>query len=330
MAAIGSGNLTLLDQIKRRAPDGSIARVVEVLTQRNAVLQDAVWKEGNLPTGHRFVSRTALPSIAFRRFNEGVATSKSRTAQIDETCGMLEGWSAIDVELAKLNGDEAAFRMTEAIAFAQSMNNQVEQSFIYSSSKTAPEQIMGLSPRMDAITGAQYPNQIIPCSAGASGNDQSSIWLVGWGDTTVYAIYPKGSTGGLEHNDRGILPWDDGTGKKFDAYISNWKWKFGLCVEDARYLVRIPNVDTSMIAANGFDIIEAMVKAYHQIYDPNNARLAFYVNRKIATYLHLQALEATKTSTLRVEDIGGKPVLTFLGVPVRQTDAITNTEAPLA
>jgi len=286
-----------------------------------------VWKEGNLPTGHRFVSRMALPSLAFRRFNEGVATSKSRTNQIDETCGMLEGWSAIDVELAKLNGDEAAFRLSESLGFAQAMNNQVEQSLVYSNTASNPEQILGFTPRLNAIsTNTLNPAQIIPCSAAPSGSDQSSMWLVGWGDQSIYGIFPKGSVGGLEHNDRGILPWDDGTGKKYDAYVSNWKWKFGLVVEDWRYLVRICNIDTSSTTFSGFDLIEAMVRAYHQLFNPAAVRPVWYCNRKIATFLHLQALEATKTSTIRIEEIGGKPVTTCLGCPVRETDAILNTE----
>lgn len=329
MATINSDLPTMLDQIKKLDPDGSTASVVESLTRRNAILADAVFMEGNLPTGHRFTSRTALPSVAFRRFNEGVAPSKGRTSQVDEACGMLTGFSVVDVDLADLGGNAPAFRAGEDNAFTQSLNNQAETSFIYSSTKTAPEAIMGLSPRLDATTGPAG-SQIIKCHPAAAGNDQTSIWLVSWSPETVFGIYPKGSKVGIEQKDLGVQLWDDGSGKKFDAYVTKWNWKFGLCVKDSRYLVRIANVDNSLLVSTDRTIIEAMVKAYHQMQDTKTGRLAFYVNRTVGTYLHLQALNSTTNSTLTIEKIGGQPVTHFLGVPVRETDALLNSEAVVA
>ena len=114
-----TGLPTLLDQIKRTDPDGTIADIIEALTQRNPILQDAVAMEGNLPTGHRLTIRDGLPQVGWRMFNEGVDRGKSTTIQVDETCGMLEGRSVVDCKLAKLNGNEAAFRSSEDMSFLQ-------------------------------------------------------------------------------------------------------------------------------------------------------------------------------------------------------------------
>jgi hypothetical protein len=73
MATINDTGLpTLLDQVKRTAPGGAIDRIIEQLTKKNPILEDMVWQEGNLPTGHRFTSRTSLPSVGWRRLNEGM------------------------------------------------------------------------------------------------------------------------------------------------------------------------------------------------------------------------------------------------------------------
>src|SRR5574343_847917 len=109
MATLGAYALTLIDWAKRLDPDGMTADIVEMLDETNEVLSDMLWIQGNLPTGHRTTVRTGLPSVAWRLLNAGVTPSKASTAQIDEQCGILEAWSEVDVELAKLNGNEAAY-----------------------------------------------------------------------------------------------------------------------------------------------------------------------------------------------------------------------------
>ena len=66
--------------------------------------------------------RTGLPAVAWRLLNQGVTPSKSTTAQIDEQAGMLEAWSEVDKDLALLNGNTASFRLSEARAFLEAMN----------------------------------------------------------------------------------------------------------------------------------------------------------------------------------------------------------------
>src|ERR1700728_5349537 len=119
MATQGNTVLTVIDWAKRLDPDGAIPDIVELLQLTNEILLDMLWMEGNLPTGHRSTVRTGLPTAAWRLLNNGVTPSKSRTAQIDEAVGILEAWSEVDCELAELNGNEAAFRLSEAQAFIE-------------------------------------------------------------------------------------------------------------------------------------------------------------------------------------------------------------------
>ena len=75
MATINATTLTLLDHAKRLDPDGKVAAIAELLSQSNEMLTDMLYKEGNLPTGMRSTLRTQLPSVAFRRVNEGKAAA---------------------------------------------------------------------------------------------------------------------------------------------------------------------------------------------------------------------------------------------------------------
>jgi hypothetical protein len=328
MSVIGNTLPTLADLAKRLDPKGATIPMVEQLQRNNPIIMDAVFKEGNLQTGERVSTRTGLPAIGYRRFNEGITPSKGQSDTFDETCAMIEGLHVVDADLAELNGG-AAYRMQEGQGFVQSFENEVETGFIYNSTKVSPEKFMGFSPRLDATAGNPAASQIKKMDPAAAGNDQSSVWFVAWGLNSVYGIVPKGSKAGLTHKDLGTQLWDDGTGKKFEALVSKWKWNVGLVVKDWRYIVRLANIDTGNLAKTGDALIVAMIEALDQLQDLNTGRVAIYTNRKISTYLKLQARDTTKNSTISLETVDGRPVTMFGGVPVRRTDAILNTEAPV-
>ena len=50
MATLSTANLTLADWAKRSDPDGRVPIVAELLSQSNEILDECVFKEGNLPT----------------------------------------------------------------------------------------------------------------------------------------------------------------------------------------------------------------------------------------------------------------------------------------
>jgi hypothetical protein len=330
MAGVNGTFPSILDVAKTIDPQGKPAAAIEMLAQNNPLLAESVWKEGNLPTGHRYTARTALPSVTWRRMNEGVNFGKAKNDQVDETCGQMAAMGAVDKETLKLYGaGGAAYRLNQQKGFLQAFNNELETGFFYHSIKTNPEKIQGLAPRLDATTNP-WGSQILKLDGSASGNDQTSIWLIGWGLDTVFAMYPKGSSAGIEHTDMGEQLVDDGTGKKFVGMVDSWAWKCGLCVEDARYLVRIANVDTGNLTSANLTLIYGMVDATYMVQDLRNARFAFYCNRTVARFLHKQAIAGTTQSTLAIEKIGGEAVTTLLGIPIRRTDALLNTEAPIS
>ncbi|HVJ30660.1 MAG TPA: hypothetical protein VNA66_10160, partial [Gammaproteobacteria bacterium] len=245
MATLSTGALTLLDWAKRRDPDGTTALIVEMLNQTNEILKDMRWLEGNLPTGHRTTIRTGLPSVYWRLMNQGVPTSKSTTAQATENCGMLEAWSEVDKDLAKLNGDLNAFRMSEASAFVEAMNQEMAQTLFYGNSGLAPEEFTGLSPRYSSLTATNGSNIL---NAAGAGSDNSSVWLVVWGQNSVFGTFPKGSKAGLVHEDFGEQTVDTVLGiggSRMRAYQERYQWQGGLVVKDWRYVVRIANIDIS-------------------------------------------------------------------------------------
>jgi hypothetical protein len=332
MATLASGQLTLADWAKRLDPEGKIeVKIAEILSQTNEILEDAVFIEGNLPTGHRVNIRTGLPTVYWRSLNQGVPRSKSTTAQVDESCGMLEAYSAVDKDLAELNGNTAAFRLSEDAAFLEAMNQAQAQTLFYGNPAADPRQYLGLSTRYSTIAGAGNAQNII--DAGGTASNNASIWLVVWGENTVFCPFPKGSKAGLVSEDDGILTIYDSNNNPFKAYQTHYQWKNGLVVKDWRYVVRIANINTANLVneSGAADLIKLMSRALDRIPNLSMGRAAFYMNRTLFSMMRIQALNKSQNAISVQEGLTqfGQPVrwLDFLGVPLRKVDQLLNTEA---
>ena len=338
MATLSNSNLTLADWAKRTDPDGRVPVVAELLSQSNEILDDCVFKEGNLPTGERVVIRTGLPTVYWRALNQGIPSSKSTTAQVDEACGLLESRSEVDKDLAMLNGNTAQFRLSEDTAFLEAMNQTQATTLFYGNPATDPKTFLGLAPRYSAISGAQNAQNVLS-AGGADAAVNTSIYLVVWGDQTVYCPFPKGSKAGLIHEDLGEQTVYNSDGTRLQAYATRYQWKNGLVVKDWRYVVRICNVNVTHLLAQSDSqaatastaIIKLMSRALYRIPNMAMGRAAFYMNRTVHSGMAIAALDKSQYVLKVNEGLTqfGMPSswLSFIGVPLRRVDAIVNTEA---
>lgn len=346
MATLSSkpGAVTLLDWANSIDPDGKTATVVELLNQSNEILTDMQWLEGNLPTGHKAAIRTGLPTSIWRKMYQGVPPSKSLRATVEDSCGMLETRSEVDKDVIELNGNTSSFRLSEAQAFLESMNQTMAETLIYGDASTAPEQFNGLKVRYDTFSGTIGQNVIDGGSASGQ-TDNTSVYLVVWGPQTIHGIFPKGSKAGLQHEDLGLIDAFDGSNNRYRAYADHWQWKCGLHVKDWRYVVRIANIDVSdLLAVTGTQATTAatflpklMVKALARIPFMGMGKAVFYANRTVKEMLAIQAMEKNQSVLslqASVQEFGkvspgwvNNGTVTVLGVPVRTVDRIDLTEA---
>jgi len=334
MAALTANNPTLLDVARRTDPSGNIATIVELLNQTNPVLDDMTFVEGNLETGHKTTVRTGLPTPTWRKLYGGVQPTKSTTAQVTDSCGMLEAYAEVDKALADLNDNTAAFRLSEDRAHIEGMAQELASTIIYGNEGDQPEAFTGLAPRYNSLSAANADNII---SAGGSGADNTSIWLVVWGDQTMHGIYPKGSRAGLDMQDKGQVTIEsvDGAGGRMEAYRTHYRHDCGLTVRDWRFAARVCNIDVSALTTDGTAadraaaqkaLINFMVQASERIPSLSKGRAVWYVNRTIREQLRLGILEKI-AGNLAWETVSGKRVMTFDDIPVKRTDALLNTEA---
>lgn len=343
-ASASNNNTRMLDVVKQQAPDGSLYPIIESMSKLTPFFTDAAWIPCNNGTFHRINRRTALPAPTRRRINKGVPGTRSETNQVDEVTTLLSDKAVTDATLIRMNGPE--YRAREVAGHMMGLQQQVESDLLLGSIASDPDGIDGILTRLSVGSGgllaaqtAGQPgsNQIVLVDAAASGGDQMSVLLVGWAPHGVHAVYPSALPGGILHKDYGEVAngGTDGT-NTFPAFIDWFEWNVGLAIEDFRYCAAARNIDSGKISGSGpgfagTNILTAMITLYHRCLTADqSARWAWYMPRFAAEMLHQQARSGVTQSTLRIDDVGGQRIVSYLGIPVRVADVMTTFESVLA
>lgn len=328
MAGYGTYALNLVDLAKRQDPNGKVARIAEMLAQKNELIEDIPFLECNQGMGHLTTIRTGLPTPTWKLLNAGVQPTKSTTAQVKEACGILESWSEVPEDLARLSTDLNGFLLSEAQPHLEAMAQEFAQTFFYGAA-SAPEEFVGMNARYSSLSANNGRNIV---EGGGTGSDNSSIWLINWGENRLHGIYPEGSQAGIRQNNRGLETVEVTAGvegTRMLAYRTQFQWMSGIALRDWRFAVRIANIDISNLVAksSAADLFDKMITATHQI-EGLDGNCKIYMNRSCLKMLDIQGRDDVVTGGgLTFENVAGKRLISFRGIPVRVCDALTETEA---
>lgn len=329
MTALSNKNPTLLDLAQIQGADGTIQDVIEILNATNEILDDMTWMEGNLPTGHKASIRSGLPTPTWRKLYGGVQPTKATNITVTDACGDLEAYAEVDARLVELSTNPAQFRLNQDRAHIEAISQEIASTLFYGNETTEPEAFTGLAPRFNSLSAENGQNII---AGGGAGSDNTSIWLVVWGPRTCHGIIPKGSKAGMQVRDLGEVTVEnvDGSNGRAQMYRTHYKMSAGLHVADWRSVVRIANIDKSALtgdASSGADIIDLMTQAIERVHSLNAGRPVFYCSRNTKAFLRRQMVAKVKNSTLMMDQVAGKHVMTLDGIPVKRCDALSSDEA---
>lgn len=333
MSVLGANFTDLIDKFK----GDQEGAVIELLSQHNEILDDALAVECNMGTQHLTSVRTGLPSVTWGKLYQGISQSKGTTAQVTDTTGFVEGLSSVDARLLDIAGKKRnAVRLTEANSYLEAISQEAASKIFYGDVASTPEQFIGFAPRFNSTTAANG-GQIV--NASGNSNDNTSIWFITWSDNHCQLIYPEGTKAGVSRQDMGRQRVLDSSNNPYFVEEELFRWHLGLSVRDWRGVARIANIDVSDLRAGTVDIYKLMRQAFWKIrrHKAKGAKMAIYCNADVC-----EALDAHSTPTmssnvpsnstgtnvrLRREEIDGKEVLAYRGIPIRQCDAILNTES---
>jgi hypothetical protein len=123
----------------------------------------------------------------------------------------------------------------------------------------------------------------------------------------------------------------DANNNDYLAYKDHFQWNCGLAVKDYRYIVRIANIDRSDLTktgSTGADLQDLLIQAVETVQSTEmpGTRAVFYAPRVITTFLRRQMV-SQKNAFLSWEEVGGKRITSFDGIPIRRSDALNVDEA---
>lgn len=317
---------------------GVYLNTIEVMNNTSqGILDDWVWQECNSGTKHIRSIRTGLPSVSWGMLNYGIPQSKSTKQQVTDSTGFVEGLSNVDTRQLDLYADKRTLvRQEEGNTFIEAMSQELLTAMFYHSTATNPQHPLGLGARYAALDTKGAGGQII--DAGGTGSDNTSIWFVDHSYNGLSVIYPKGTPAGMTRENMGRQRVLDDNGNPYYVEEEQFRTHVGFSLGDWRLCARIANIDVSNMQAGSVDLYTWLRKAYYKLNQRRTSkvmdqsmpgRTAIYCNRDV-----LEALDALATNKgssdnfirLRPMEIEGREVLTYRGMPIRETDALLNTE----
>ncbi len=321
MAALSDLRPTYLDWAKRRDPDGGMAMIMEIMSKAIPIVEDMVVLEANGPLHHRTTVRSGLPVGTWRKLNYGVPVEKGKTKQVNDVIGSLETYAEVDKMIADLNGNTAAWRMSEEKGFMEGLSQTMATAVIEGNTDTDPEKFMGLAARYNSL-GADNGRMIVQ-SATASGTDvNSSIWGIIWDSSATHGLFPKGMSdvAGLKVQDLGEETLSDGAGGYYQGYRTHYQWMAGLSVRDWRKACRIHVNSTDITGAT--NILDLMADAYNNLHMPNSGKLVWYTTRDVKTVLDIEAMNKSNMALSQQQQDNGGPVTGFWGSPIKHLETL--------
>ena len=331
MATLGANYLTLADRFKRTENGKIAAEIIEMMTETNELLQDANALQCNDGSNHITTIRTGLPSAVFRNLYGYVPSSKSTTEQVKDVTGMLETYSIVDVDLVDKSENPKLFRLSESSAFIEAMNQKLQETVFYGNIKDNAAAFDGLAVRYGkkSTDAKKIGSNII--DAGGSGSDNTSIWMITWGDLHTSLLYPQGSQAGVQHKDDGVLTETSSTGGKRKVYQDHFKMDVGLSVRDWRSTCRIANISVGNLGTTSAANLENLLnKAYYKVRRfAKTGKTCIYCNSTVLMYFEAQLKEKTNVNFTMKEYLD-ENILHYKNIPIRECEQITCTEATVS
>lgn len=339
MATLQQTTLSMIEAYKGVDGKGRLIDVIEVMNNTSQyIMDDWVWEMCNSGTKHVTSIRTGLPTVSWGALYEGVPQSKAGRQQVDDTTGFVEALAQVDKRQLDLYAENREMiRSQEARTYIEAMSQELVTAMFYYNPATNVRHPKGLGARFGVKATSGAGNQIV--DAGGSGSDNTSIWMVEWGGDGLRAIYPNGTTGGIVRENKGEQRIADASGNPYYVEEELFRCHCGFTLGDWERVSRIANIDVSDMRAGSVELYDWLRQGYYKLKSRRTAkvmdtkapgRVAIYCNNDVMQALDALATNAGTTDNftrLKYGEIEGREVLTYRGIPIRETDAILNTEA---
>lgn len=316
--------------------NNEIIDVAEVLNETNDIIADAIVQQANDITSHVIARRTALPRPSWIKIGQGWDATVGRLQQARETIGQLKARYQCPQDVMRIQPNPGKYRSQQERTYVEAMGQEFANTLVAGSiAGEPPEEFDGFMARYPKLSTADATYVISNGASLGGGTSLTSIWFAQWRPGGVYLIYPRNATGGgINKEDKGLVytlsdtsveaPTLEYQNKQLWAYITEFAWDVGLCIEDTRTVKRLANISTVAATDTATLDEDKIIQIRNNFKTPGT--ISMYCNETIFT--QLQILAKDKMNVQYAPDSPfGKPQMFFLDMPVRRLDAIPTDEA---
>ncbi len=313
---------TLSEVLKSYDPEGRLHHIIDVFSSKRPILEEAYWAQANGDTYHEMLRLASKPSGAFTRINEGYTKEGVATVPVKEQLAMIGSRFELDKRLADKQADPGAWRAQRSKLHIAGMIEAWNEKFWRGSESTDVKEVNGILTRYNSLA---LDNVHDSSTADVVGTYYPVV-IVKWGEDGVNLLYAKGGKKTFWEDDRQIVDLEDDNGNPFPGYRSYFNFQYGIGVGDDRCVQRIANVDPSGIKASSY-FEEDLIAAINMLPDQNNA--AIYVGRQIMTGIQ-QRMNAKTNMYFTPDNVWGRTMPTFMGLPVIRDDSLSTAESAVS
>ena len=327
----------------RMTNNNEIMDVAEVLNETHDVIADAITQRATDATSHMVARRTRLPAVNWVKVGNGWNATTGLVNQAREEMGMLKARYLCPEDVMRLQPNPDKYRANQERAYIESMGQEFANTLFgnwaagsLSPASDPPEEFAGLSLRYNSLSSAR--TSYVLSNGNTGGSDSTSIWFIQWAPGKVYTIYPRNTQGGgVKKVDEGrvFTSGDNSVASttasspnptnSLWAFVTEFSWDIGICVEDTRCVKRLCNIDS--VAGSTYTLNEDKIIQIRNNFRGNET-VYMYCNETVFTQLQILAKDKQNVHYPPDNPFGG-PQMYFGDMPVRRSDAITDVEGIL-
>jgi len=326
---------TLQNTMTEATEDGALIEIFDNISKSNKLMEILPWHPTNRALNHLTGQDTdgddPVPVVA----NEGASELINETSQIIDVPIMYHNVIKPDPLALRGINDIGEWRSRQIVRYGKKYSRAVADQIINGSSLTTPgKSIDGLVTRFNSLpasaTDVTDPFYTVQ-SAGGSGADNRSIFVVGLGMDGVYGIYGKNGVGGFQWS---IKPEQyvtaaGGTGQIWTTPI-DVSWEIGLCASNRRAVGRLCNIDYSDLsndASTGANLVNELIHLINttRVFE-DGLTPVLLADNDVISYFEAQRVNKTFGAVGLKEDLG-MALTTFKGIPFIRMDAMAGNEA---
>lgn len=152
-----AGEFTLVE-LSKIEKDTLRGTVIDTLLEDNPIMQIIPWETiGSLAT--TIVRMGTLPSVGFRKINEGYSVGTAALEQRVETISLMGAYFDVDKAIARSKNTIANARAVVQVMMIKAMSYKFNDKFINGNPESDPEEFKGLWQRVDDIYSDGFTGQ---------------------------------------------------------------------------------------------------------------------------------------------------------------------------